>query len=378
MFDPLLSPPLQYYPADYRQARANLLNILEKQTGLLEHEAIRHAVPGAAEEPLFTDIVWLGRKDADNVLFLISATHGVEGFAGSAIQYDVLQQLSKTALPDKLAVVIIHALNAWGFSHQRRVNEDGIDLNRNVVDFDSSPDEERLGGVSYSTLANFLIPPDNDWNTANQQLLHFTQTHGEATFRSTVTRGQYTHPTALFYGGNKPSFSRQLIERKLTEWQLDQRQVLVLDIHTGLGPFGHGELICDHPADSPASRKARQWFGPLVSIPESGDSCSIPLTGLMDYLWHAAMRADGMYLTLEYGTYSVMRMLEVLRRDHWLYAQAGNDLPDFSAREAQTIRAELREFFNPDSALWRESVLFRARHIIRTGWQRLLGVGAIV
>lgn len=135
MFDPLLSPAWQPFPSDYRQARLKLMNLLEKQTNSLEHEAIRHQALGVSGENLFTDIVWLGRKDAENVLFLISATHGVEGFAGSAIQHDVLQQLVQTTLPRQLAVVIIHALNAWGFSYQRRVNEDGVDLNRNAFDF---------------------------------------------------------------------------------------------------------------------------------------------------------------------------------------------------------------------------------------------------
>ncbi|MBU0655128.1 MAG: M14 family metallopeptidase [Gammaproteobacteria bacterium] len=367
MFDPLVSPALQQYPADYCQARSNLLNAMEKQTCLLEHEAIRHDAKGALGEPLFTDILWLGRNDAENVLVLISATHGVEGFAGSAIQHDVLLQLARTALPDNLAVVIIHALNPWGFSHLRRVNEKGIDLNRNSVDFQQVLPES----ADYNLLAGSILPTDGNWQAADQQLLLHAAQWGEQRFRRAITSGQYTHPAGLFYGGDAPAFSRQLIERKLGGWQLDQRQVLVLDLHTGLGPFGHGELVCDHPADSLASHKARQWFNRLVSLPETGNSCSIPLVGLMDYLWHSAMREDGIYLTLEYGTYPVLRMLEVLRRDHWLYAQG---VPDFCDPQAQAIRAELREFFDPDSTLWRESVLLRARQVIRTGWQRLLGV----
>src|SRR5437763_1766529 len=115
MFDPLISTALQLYPADYQSARDNILNALLQQACPLRHEAIQHEVLGANGEALFTDIAWLGAEDASNVLVLISATHGVEGFAGSAIQHDALLQLAHTPLPADMAVVIIHALNPWGF-----------------------------------------------------------------------------------------------------------------------------------------------------------------------------------------------------------------------------------------------------------------------
>ena len=61
----------------------------------LRHEAIQHEVLGANGETLFTDIAWLGAEQAAMYLVLISATHGVEGFAGSAIQHDTLLQLAR-------------------------------------------------------------------------------------------------------------------------------------------------------------------------------------------------------------------------------------------------------------------------------------------
>lgn len=372
MFKTFDSPALQSWPASYRQARANLLAALQQQPHPLQHDAVRYPVSGADDELLYTDIVWLGRQDAPSLLVLISATHGVEGFAGAAIQHDALLQLASMELPPELAVLIIHALNPWGFSHQRRVNEDGVDLNRNTVDFSQPlPD-----APDYQQLADAILPDNGDWETADRLLAQSREYWGAKRFQQAVAGGQYTHPQGLFYGGDAPSFSRRLIEERLANWHLGQRQVLVLDLHTGLGPFGHGELICDHPADSPASRKAQQWYGPLVTLPENGDSCSVPLAGLMDYLWHAAMRPDGMYLTLEYGTYPIPQMLHVLRRDHWLYAQAGENLPDFNDPQALAIRAGLHAFFDPDSLLWRESVLLRARQVIRTGWRQLLAGNA--
>jgi hypothetical protein len=368
MFSPVCPGLSGKFPQDYFAARQAFLNALQQQTCACQHEAVLYPACGRQGEALYTDIAWLGAADADNVLVLISATHGVEGFAGSAIQTDVLGQLAHTRLPDNLAVVMIYALNPWGFAWERRVNENGVDLNRNSVDFSqplpATPD--------YDLLADALVPQDSDWETAQGKLLAYMAGWSQGRIRRGIAGGQYTHPHGLFYGGDKPAFSRQLVERKLAEWQLDQRQVVVLDLHTALGSFGHGELICDHPADSLASRKAQAWFGGLVSVPESGNSCSVPLVGLMDYLWHAAMREDGLFLTLEYGTYPFEALLDALRHEHWLYQQTRQ--PDFIDPVAQAIRSRMREVFNPASAVWQECVLLRARQVVRIAWQCLQGL----
>ena len=85
---------------------------------------------------------------------------------------------------------------------------------------------------AYAHLANALIPTDGDWATADGQLHDYLTTHGDRAFRRAVAGGQYSYPQGLFYGGTQASFSRLLIERKLAEWQLDQRQVVALDLHT--------------------------------------------------------------------------------------------------------------------------------------------------
>lgn len=368
MFSPV-SPALSgKFPQDYFAARQAFLAALQQQSCRCQHAAVPYPVPGMSGEDLYTDIAWIGSPEADNILILISATHGVEGFAGSAIQSDVLEQLAQTVLPANLAVVMIHALNPWGFAWERRVNEEGVDLNRNSVDF-ARPLPVT---ADYDLLADDLVPGQADWETARQNLLAHTAGWSQERTRRAIAGGQYLHPQGLFYGGHKPSFSRQLIEQKLREWQLHQRQVLALDLHTALGPFGHGELICDHPAGSVASRKAQAWFEGLVSVPETGNSCSVPLVGLMDYLWHAAMREDGMFLTLEYGTYPFDELLNALRHEHALYAQTS--MPDFSNPEVQAIRMRMREVFNPASAIWQECVLLRARQVVRIAWQKLQGL----
>ncbi|MCP4200482.1 MAG: DUF2817 domain-containing protein, partial [bacterium] len=51
-------------------------------------------------------------------------------------------------------VVIVHALNPYGFAHLRRADEDNVDLNRNFVDH-SKPYSENS---NYDALANAIAP----------------------------------------------------------------------------------------------------------------------------------------------------------------------------------------------------------------------------
>jgi len=65
------------------------------------------------------------------MLVLISGTHGIEGFAGSACQAGILH--AGIELPPDTGLLLVHAINPYGFAWGRRVNEDNVDLNRNFV-----------------------------------------------------------------------------------------------------------------------------------------------------------------------------------------------------------------------------------------------------
>ncbi len=90
------------------------------------------AVPDG--EGLFTDVALLGRSDGRAMLALCSATHGVEGFAGSALQTGLLADGIGARLDPDTGLVLIHAINPYGFAHLRHANEDNVDLNRNFID----------------------------------------------------------------------------------------------------------------------------------------------------------------------------------------------------------------------------------------------------
>ena len=84
---------------------------------------------GAQGEDLSMDVAVVGDKDPQNIILLTSGIHGVEGFLGSAVQTAWLQKVGSNQMPlGRTAVVLVHALNPYGFSWIRRANENNVDL----------------------------------------------------------------------------------------------------------------------------------------------------------------------------------------------------------------------------------------------------------
>src|SRR5262249_55553127 len=109
---------------------------------------------GPSKEELTIDVAWLGNPKPTRGLLHICGTHGVEGYAGSAIQAKILSE--PLVIPSRRAVVFIHGLNPWGMAHLRRFNESNVDLGRNFL-----LDESDFEGVSdiYRSIQSVLTPP---------------------------------------------------------------------------------------------------------------------------------------------------------------------------------------------------------------------------
>ncbi|PKM11760.1 MAG: DUF2817 domain-containing protein [Gammaproteobacteria bacterium HGW-Gammaproteobacteria-3] len=354
--------PTQYaidcFAENYFDARDKFLAACAPLPGQLK--SLRQPVAHYENRPLFTDVFRLGSEQAEKVLIVISGTHGVEGFCGSAAQINWLRQ--QTVPDNDIALLFIHALNPYGFAHLRRVNEDNIDLNRNFIDFTKVPVNE-----GYRQLASVLLPPQ--WTeSCNREALmtlaNYAEQHGRRQTEEAVSGGQYQYADGLFYGGSKPSWSRRNIETLIQDYHLSKRgAVVVIDIHSGLGPYGYGELISDHPPLSPAALRARRWFGDSVTEPALGTSTSVLKQGLLDYAWHDALGDRGCCLTLEFGTYAVDEMFRVLREENYFRQQFFRE--GIASESLQNARQRLRDYFFPDKEDWKEMVLFRSCQVMR-------------
>ncbi len=176
------------FSESYSEARSKFLAAAEAANARVD--TYDNPNRGPDGDGLHTDVASLGSNDAEGVLLLGSGTHGVEGFCGSGIQTGLLQDGIEKRLPPNLRLVMVHAINPYGFSYLRRVNEDNIDLNRNFVDHS----EPYRKNTNYDALAK-VINPRPYWPLSSgasiTYLLLYQVIHGRAALQSAITSGQH-------------------------------------------------------------------------------------------------------------------------------------------------------------------------------------------
>jgi len=324
---------------------------------------------GPAGEDLFTDAAWFGNPEAKNLLILVSGTHGAEGYCGSAAQLALLKVGLHKALPSSTAVLMIHALNCYGFAWDRRITAEGIDLNRNFVDF-SKPVPVNPG---YEELATSLVPQDlsdEGLRRAEASIAAFRARHGEAEFQKARTTGQYTCPGGMFYGGSGPSEARTTLEQIGIDYRISEReQVIILDYHTGLGPYGYGELQSENASGLDGYERALRVFGPSVTSPDLGSSSSVAITGCQDEYWERLLGDRHIYLAFEFGTFSRDSAREAERGDNWLFQYHPEQTNTGIGR---ALRAKTKLHFYPQEPGWEEVVMWRAHQVHRQAIEALV------
>ncbi|MCP3374411.1 DUF2817 domain-containing protein [Bradyrhizobium cajani] len=364
----LLASAQRSFPVSYRQARGEFLAMLPQARSFVLPD-----LRGPDGEELSVDGGWVGDPQAECVLVLISGTHGPEGFCGAGIQMDWLALLEEGRLPQDVALLFIHGLNPYGFAWDRRVTHEGCDLNRNFIDFTIGAP----ANPGYEELRVHFVPPTLDgpsFEAARQAIRQFKSLHGERAFQIARKAGQYTDPNGMFFGGFGPSWSAGALDAIAREHGLATRKfVAVIDVHTGLGPYGYGELQSEHVAASKSQAIADRMFGPSVTSADLGTSASIPIHGSLQLYWERLL-GDGryLYLCLEYGTFDTEAAQRVLLADQWLHVHGGGDRTGAFGRE---VRARMRAHFCPDDPFWKEAVLFRGRQVLRDALSGLQQIG---
>jgi len=342
-----------HFSRTYQQAREHFIKACCDFKG--ELASIKHPEQGP-DGDIFMDIGCFGDKSAQRVVVISSGTHGVEGYTGSGIQSLLLHEGLYARLPASTRLLMVHCVNPYGFAWQRRTNESNIDLNRNFISFEKAPVNK-----SYREIADVFEP--KSWNADTEislinEVREFVKNKGLEWYQSALSSGQYEFPCGMFYGGLEPAWSNLTIRQVAMDYLQNTEEIIWIDVHTALGPFGTAECIVDYHPTSKVYRRSVELWGDRVKSMLSGDSHSAPIAGSM---------ISGLQKTyptivgagLEFGTVPGRDVVLALVADQWLHRYGNPASP-----EAALIKGMMMDAFYPDSDEWRESIVGIARNVV--------------
>jgi hypothetical protein len=350
--------PLDLFSPSYEVARQRFRDAAAEAGATVEQHRVDTT---ASDADLTIDVATVGSATPSWSVVVTSGLHGIEGFFGSAIQLAWLSRLTGAELPPADgAMVLIHAVNPYGFAHLRRTNEDNVDLNRNFLETTGAYAGAPAG---YEALDPFLNPasPPSRLEPFRAKALWYIRRDGLPTLKNAVAGGQYEFPRGLFFGGRGPAASTRIMRQHLSGWLGGASRAAQIDLHSGLGARGSYRLLLVESAHSPQVEWYRDTFGSgLVEPLATADGTAYDASGTLGG-W-AMRHLDGTryrFVGAEFGTYPILRVLGALRAENRTHFFGR---PHTAAH--RRAKAELLECFCPDDARWREQVVEQGLAVI--------------
>lgn len=352
-----------YFSTDYSSSRQRFNAAVAAAQGALHRLPLQSS--GDDGEPLGIDIAWFGNCRPRCALIHVCGIHGVEGFAGSAVQLATIDALP--ALPPDGALILVHGLNPYGMANLRRANENNVDLNRNFF-FGTNGWQGAPAG--YATLDRFLNPPypPTRVSSFHVRLLLAELSLGGASIRQAVAGGQYDFPKGIFYGGKALEEGPRCYGEWLAGHLQGIEELFVIDLHTGLGKFGQQSLFIRSDIDA-------QGLARALGLPVTTETREAEVMGYEHEGGHCSLYRQllpgtrTICVTQEFGTYNGRRLLRALRAENQHHHYGGG-------RRDHASKRKLKAMFCPEDERWRSLVVTQGGDLIQRAAQ-LLSSGSI-
>ena len=353
-----------HFSRSYQEARQKFLSAAKIHSAAVE-SFVHPFARGPAGEDLATDVATFGDQRCGQILMIVSGTHGVEGYAGSGCQTHLLHSDVFREISQSVCTILVHAMNPFGFAYDRRTNEDNIDLNRNFIDFSS----ELPNNPHYAEYAARFLPQGaalNCHQEAEARLdMEAKEKGGYQFLKKALQPGQYAYPEGLYYGGTGPCWSNTTFMQICRRYLSGATRAAVLDIHTGLGPHGVGELIFMRPD---AAQRYAHHFSPPVSHAGGKTSVSAGVKGpLVNAACDEITGEMAICCALEFGTVSVEDNTKAMIFENWTHRYLSPNDPLY-----QQSSQRLRRTYYCETPSWQQSVIDRSTEIIGQLHDRLL------
>ena len=422
--------PDRYFTETYNKARQKFISLSNKihdsKTYNLPITTIKSDKEYGVEQTLFTDITIINAdaKKSDHLLIHISGIHGIEGFAGSAIQCGILSEMAEMTIAHHLnkkqrrkekkgheytkellygmlvnhqrkkwmnhdnktddydindfpVIMFVHSLNPYGMYHGMRVNENNVDLNRNLKtkkEWNMFKTDERN---KYDDDIDDLLNPNYDIQSTLEWtdwiplvkffrlnwVIHYVYSYminwllktrlygwyamkdydefddqGRDTIFERYTVGQNYDPNGLQYVGTEQMEKSHIVFKqflrdifKENEWSEQFKKITLIDIHTGYGEYGKDIITVsndDHLEQAQNIGKTLR-IRPLIKsmnyqnknfangIYKNVNGMSYEyIDFIVNELMDSNNNVDKLGLLQHFGTYSREYMLDAVRFSH--------------------------------------------------------------
>lgn len=372
---------LDLFPKNYEDARERFIALCEKVPG--PKSIASWAVPSVLGENLTVDTLYLPSTQKAKTLFvIISGVHGLEAYAGHAIQAMALTELLPSVDRAKAGFFFIHSLNPFGFKHHRRGTEGSVNLNRNCS---AHPALYQVKNAESLRLSDRFVPK-KPVDSERCLLMQKMRKDGTRIFFDDVSLddfikgvglGQFESPEGLEFGGFKPEPQIQKMTETLRTIMQAYDDIILFDLHTGLGERTRLHLLtgdvegCVDPG----------LFNELFKVEEDRPVYAFtPAESEGFYQTHGAtnnifpeLAQSGQRIcamTMEFGTlgHDLDAQLESLNQ--WLLEHQGSLYGYARPELGEKVRADYLEKFFPRDPAWRRQVLVTSREFLSRVFRR--------
>ncbi len=354
------------YPEAYEASRARFLRDVEPLRAKWAWSRLeRHPLKNFPD--LSIDWLWAEPAQKETLIIVSTGEHGIEGYIGSPMLKVFMDEFAPRIDEQNTGLLLVHAINPWGMKHNRKVNENNVDLNRNFV-YEGTFDPENN---PFFLRLRRLIAPEHAVRSFGLETMMFTArviwaiiTMGTAALTYAAVLGQYAAPKAMYYGGTKHEEETLVMIDLLRKALKNYQTVIHLDMHSGYGPR-YLMSITVVPAEPWNSAQLRDKFNyPLVLRGDHKEFYAIQ-GDITDYLYRIRTEEfpdkHVFACAFEFGTYgeSLLARLRTLRtmifesQLHW-----------HGAKDKQTARKiceEFSELYIPAEQKWRKKAIADAR-----------------
>ena len=250
---------MMYFSNTYAESQEKFRALVTQNDGRL-HVCEHATAKGPDDESLTVDWAVFGNSSAQKVFLSLNGIHGNESYAGAASQLQLIDSGALKTLPDNVAVILVHNINPYGWAYDSQLNEDGVNLNRNFVDFENLPESDELHlALEKATALN--SPSLQEASQAIIRRAEVKQAYGDNRYYAAYVSGQYIAPASSNYGGLGPAWSNKVLRENIVGPISGAEKIAFIDWHTGLGDYGQSWELHPWREGSEAWKQLAQWWG---------------------------------------------------------------------------------------------------------------------